>query len=122
MKVGCSAVKLQNSGGGKEKRDDAKIIVLAVFVNREGFLKYSNIFEGNICDCKTLETMIDTLSRRTSRTARKPIVVMDAGIAAGDNIAMLKNREYDYMCVSQSNLKAFYADNTNMSPLIEKNP
>ena len=46
---------------------------------------------------------------------------MDAGIAAGDNIAMLKNREYDYMCVSQSNLKAFYADNTNMSPLIEKN-
>ncbi len=97
-------------GRSKEKRSDAKIVVLAVVVNREGFLKYSNIFEGNMSDCKTLETMIDTLSSQTSSTTRKPIVVMDAGIATDDNIAMLKKREYDYLCVSRSNLKSFYAD------------
>jgi hypothetical protein len=44
-------------GRSKEKRSDAKIVVLAVVVNREGFLKYSNIFEGNMSDCKTLEIM-----------------------------------------------------------------
>lgn len=108
--------KIAKFGRSKEKRSDAKIVVLAVVVNREGFLKYSNIFEGNMSDCKTLETMIDTLSRRTSSTTRKPIVVMDAGIATDDNIAMLKKREYDYMCVSRSNLKAFYAD-TNSAPV-----
>lgn len=97
-------------GRSKEKRSDAKIVVLAVVVNREGFLKYSNIFEGNMTDCKTLETMIVTLSSRTSTTARKPIVVMDAGIATDDNIAMLKDKGYEYICVSRSNLKAFYAD------------
>jgi len=108
--------KIAKFGRSKEKRSDAKIVVLAVVINREGFLKYSNIFEGNMTDCKTLEVMIDTLSSRTSSTIRKPIVVMDAGIATDDNIAMLKKREYDYMCVSRSNLKAFYAD-TNSTPV-----
>lgn len=97
-------------GRSKEKRSDAKIVVLAVVVNREGFLKYSNIFEGNMSDCKTLEIMIDTLSHQTSSATRKPIVVMDAGIATDDNIQLLKNKGYDYLCVSRSNLKAFYAD------------
>ena len=107
--------RMQNSniakfGRSKEKRSDAKIVVLAVVVNSEGFLKYSNIFEGNMSDCKTLEVMIDTLSNQTSTTTLKPIVVMDAGIATDDNIHLLKNKGYDYLCVSRSNLKAFYAD------------
>ena len=55
-------------GRSKEKRNDAKIVVLAVVINREGFLKYSNIFEGNMTDCKTLETVIDSLSAKTSYT------------------------------------------------------
>lgn len=87
-------------GRSKEKRSDSKIVVLAVVVNREGFLKYSNIFEGNMSDCKTLEIMIDTLSNQTSTDTRKPILVMDAGIATDDNIVLLKNKGYDYLCVS----------------------
>jgi len=39
--------KIAKFGRSKEKRTDAKIVVLAVVVNREGFLKYSNIFQGN---------------------------------------------------------------------------
>ena len=97
-------------GRSKEKRNDARIIVLAVVVNREGFLKYSNIFEGNMADCKTLEVMVDTLSYQTSFTARKPVVVIDAGIATDENIDMLKSKGYDFMCVSRSSLKNYYAD------------
>lgn len=100
-------------GRSKEKRSDAKIIVLAVVVNREGFLKYSNIFEGNTADCKTLETMIETLSRQTSGTSRKPIVVIDAGIGTDSNIAMMKSKGYDYLSVTRSNLKDCYADITS---------
>jgi len=102
--------KIAKFGRSKEKRNDARLVVLAVVINREGFLKYSNIFEGNISDCKTLEKMINTLSLRTSYVKRKPIVVMDAGIATDDNIKMLKRKGYDYLCVSRSNLKEYYAD------------
>jgi hypothetical protein len=94
-------------GRSKEKRSDAKIVVLAVVVNTEGFLKYSQIFEGNIADCKTLEKIIDELSRRTSLTGRKPVVVLDAGIATEDNLQLLQKNNFDYICVSRARLKKY---------------
>ena len=104
--------KIAKFGRSKEKRGDARIVVLAVVINREGFLKYSNIFEGNMADCKTLGSVIDAMSNQTSYSHRKPIVVIDAGIATDGNITMLKNKGYDYMCVSRSSLKEYHADTT----------
>ena len=101
---------LAKFGRSKEKRKDARLIVLAVVINREGFLKYSNIFEGNMTDSKTLETIVNALSKQTSFTGRRPIVIIDAGIATEDNLKMLKSKRYDYMCVSRSNLKEYHAD------------
>ncbi len=106
-------------GRSKEKRSDAKLIVLAVVINQEGFLKYSNIFEGNTADNTTLEKMIDDLSSHTSVQDRKPIVVMDAGIATDDNIKLLRKKGYDYLCVLRSNLKAYEAD-TSCVPVMIK--
>lgn len=108
--------KLAKFGRSKEKRKDARLIVLAVVVNPEGFLKYSNIFEGNMADSKTLETIVNALSAQTSFSDRKPIVVIDAGIATDANLKMLKSKQYDYMCVSRSNLKEYRAD-TNSTPV-----
>ena len=96
-------------GRSKEKRKDAKLVVLAVVVNREGFLKYSNIFRGNMTDSKTLETLVKTISGATSFSGRRPIVVMDAGIATDDNLKMLREQGYGYMCVSRSSLKDYLA-------------
>ncbi len=82
--------KIAKFGRSKEKRSDARLVVLAVVVNREGFLKYSNIYEGNTSDCSTLESIVNALSTQTSFSQRKPIVVIDAGIATDDNLSMLK--------------------------------
>ena len=49
--------KLAKFGRSKEKRNDAKLVVLALVVNIEGFIKYSSIHQGNIADCDTLSTM-----------------------------------------------------------------
>lgn len=108
--------KLAKFGRSKEKRKDARLIVLAVVVNPEGFLKYSNIFEGNMADSKTLETIVNSLSKQTSFSGRKPVVVIDAGIATEDNLEMLRKKQYGYMCVSRSNLKEYHAD-TDSSPV-----
>ena len=102
--------QLAKFGRSKEKRSDARLIVLAVVVNREGFLKHSAIFRGNMADSKTLESILDGLSLGTSLTGRKPIIVMDAGIATDDNIKMLRKRGYAYVCVARSSLQEYYAD------------
>lgn len=103
-KTGSSLAKF---GRSKEKRSDAKLVVLALVVNPEGFIKYSSILEGNMADSKTLKGMIENLRIRTSSSAKKAIVVIDAGIATDENLAMIKEKGYDYMCVSRSSLKSY---------------
>ena len=99
--------KIARFGRSKEKRSDAKIVALAAVINAEGFLKYSKIYQGNMADVKTLETTISEISHLTSQSLRKPIIVMDAGISSEDNLAMLKEKQYDYICVSRSKLKDY---------------
>jgi len=99
--------KIARFGRSKEKRSDAKIVALAAVINAEGFFKYSKIYQGNMADVKTLETTISEISHLTSQSLRKPIIVMDAGISSEDNLAMLKEKQYDYICVSRSKLKDY---------------
>lgn len=108
--------KIARFGRSKEKRNDARLIVLAVVVNTEGFLKYSQLFEGNISDSATLEQIIAELSARTSQAQRRPIVVLDAGIATEDNLKLLKKNQFDYMCVSRSGMSKYNVD-TDSSPV-----
>ena len=99
--------KIAKFGRSKEKRSDAKIVALAVVVNVEGFVKYSHIYEGNIADCKTLKDTISGLSEKTSFTGRKPTVVIDAGIATEENLKVLQEDGYNYVCVSRTRLNDY---------------
>ncbi|GHV66787.1 hypothetical protein FACS1894199_10920 [Bacteroidia bacterium] len=47
--------KIAKHGRSKEKRSDCKLIVLAVVINPQGFIKHSSLLEGNIADPKTLK-------------------------------------------------------------------
>ena len=104
--------KLANFGRSKEKRSDCKLVVLALVVNVEGFIKYSNIFEGNTTDSVTLPKIIDDLRLQTSEEKRA-IVVIDAGIATEENLALIKAKGYDYVCVSRSKIKDYIIDPSN---------
>ena len=98
--------KLANFGRSKEKRSDCKLVVLALVVNIEGFIKYSNIFEGNTADSSTLPIIVDNIRHQTSEDKRA-VVVIDAGIATEDNLALIKAKGYDYVCVSRSEIKNY---------------
>jgi transposase len=106
----CTNSKIAKYGRSKEKRNDAKLVVLAVVVNTEGFLKYSQIFEGNMSDSKSLSCIIETLCKKTGSAEQKPIVVIDAGISTEENLQLLKTKGYDYMCVSRSGLNKYSID------------
>jgi hypothetical protein len=99
--------QLAKFGRSKEKRNDAKLVVLALVVNPEGFIKYSSVLQGNMADPDTLEGMIDKLRVKTSSSAKKALVVIDAGIATEKNLAMIKGKGYDYLCASRSTLKNY---------------
>lgn len=94
-------------GRSKEKRSDAKLIVLAIVVNPEGFPKYTQILEGNTTDSASLPNMIDKLRLKTSDISAKAIVVIDAGIATEKNLKLIQEKGYDYVCVSRSKIKDY---------------
>lgn len=98
--------ELARFGKSKEKRNDCKQVVLAAVVNRYGMLRYSRIYAGNMSDAKTLEEVLDSLQKKTGKTGP---LVMDAGIATEDNLAMLRERKQDYLCVSRKKLKDYQA-------------
>ena len=109
--------KLARYGRSKEKRNDARLIVLALVVNAYGFIKYSCIHEGNMADSNSLSHMIDKLTLNTNAT--QPIVVMDAGIATEANLQMVKAKGYHYLCVSRSRLKDYQAVTGKLTVLME---
>lgn len=109
--------RMARFGRSKEKRNDARLIVLALVINIHGFIKYSCIHEGNLADVDSLSFMIDKLSRCTG--AEHPIVVLDAGIATEDNLKMIRAKGYHYVCVSRSKLKDYQSIPGRLTVLLE---
>jgi len=99
--------RIARFGRSKDKRNDTRLVVMAVVVNPEGFIKYSTIYEGNKADCKTLADMIEKLRLATSSTGKKALVVIDAGIATDENLKLIRQKGYDYLCVSRSTIKEY---------------
>jgi hypothetical protein len=100
---------LAKFGRSKEKRSDCKIVVLALVINPAGFIKYSTIFEGNMQDSKTLKTIVTRLRSQTS-ISKRAVVVIDAGIATEENLTMLGENNFDYVCVSRCKIKDYKID------------
>jgi transposase len=112
---------LARHGRSKEKRSDAKLVVLALVINQFGFIKYSSILAGNVSDPSTLSAMIKDLRDKTSTTAPKALVVIDAGIATKENLAKIRSEGYDYICVTRSRLKDYAIDAANAPVTVKDN-
>lgn len=110
--------KLAKFGRSKEKRRDARLVVLALVINTEGFIKYSSIHRGNIADCDTLSTMIDKLASHSYKE-KKAVIVLDAGIATEENLKLITDKGYKYLCVSRSKLKDYKAVQDRLTVLME---
>ena len=96
---------LAQYGRSKEKRSDCPLVVFTGVINAEGFIRHSNIYQGNTADIATLEDMIKDL--KTHSRAEKHTVVIDAGIATEDNLEYIKSQELDYVCVSRKRIKDY---------------
>jgi transposase len=98
----------------KDKRNDCLLVTLGLVLDMHGFPKRSRIFEGNIGEPGTMETMIRGLAGRviSDDSPIKPTIVVDAGIASEKNIRWLKDKRYPYIVVSRKKKKEIPSDVT----------
>ena len=97
-------------GRSKEGRSDCKLLVLALCINTDGFIRYSSVLEGNMSDSKALPDMIENVISKSpagNDPKEKALVVIDAGIVTEDNLNLLRERGYNYLCVSRKRLKDY---------------
>lgn len=94
-------------GRSKEKRSDCRLVGLSMAIDSNGFVRHSQIYPGNIGEPATLADLLTTLEGKFDNTFEKPVVVMDAGIATETNLTSIKDKEYDYICVSRLQTKEF---------------
>jgi len=61
--------------------------------------------EGNTSDPSSLQDMIEQLSLKSHSEKDKSLIVIDAGIATEENLVIITEKGYDYLCVSRKKPK-----------------
>jgi transposase len=89
-------------GRSKEKRSDCPLVTLGLTLDPSGFIRHSQVFDGNACEGITLEVMLKKLD-----APKGALVIMDAGIATEKNIDWLIKHDYKYLVVSRSRKRDF---------------
>ncbi len=90
-------------GKSKEKRSDCPLIALALVVDQRGFPVYSQIYPGNQSEPITLQAVLTRLEESLPPLLKqeKPMMVMDRGIATGENLRLMEEKGYAYTVVER---------------------
>jgi transposase len=92
----CEKNPKARHGKNKQKRDDCRQVAIGMAFDSRGLALAHDVFEGNIAETKTLAHMLDRLALPCTQAA-KPVVILDAGFAPKQNIALLKERGLGYV-------------------------
>jgi len=87
-------------GYSRDSRPDCKQVVIGLVLDRDGFPKAHEVFEGNRPDRTTVGAMLEALEQRVGRTPGATVVV-DRGMAFDDNLQQIKDRGYHYLVASR---------------------
>jgi transposase len=87
-------------GYSRDKRPDCKQVVVGLVVDREGFPKAHEVFEGSRRDCKSVEDILTRLEQRTGKKGGATVVV-DRGMGYDDTLQLIKDRGYHYIVASR---------------------
>lgn len=83
-------------GYSRDKRPDCKQVVVGLVLDREGFPKAHEVFDGNMQDRRSLDQMLDVLEKRTGKRAGATVIV-DRGMAFDENLEQIHKRGLHYM-------------------------
>lgn len=83
-------------GYSRDKRPDCKQVVVGLVVDRDGFPKAHEIFNGNTQDRRSLDQMLDALEKRTGKKLGATVIV-DRGMAFEENLEQIRKRKLHYL-------------------------
>jgi transposase len=87
----------KRSGGySRDKRPDCKQVVVGLVLDRDGFPKAHEVFDGNVQDRSTVGRMLDILEERTGKKANGTVIV-DRGMAYDENLEQIRARSLHYL-------------------------
>jgi hypothetical protein len=96
----CLSNPQAKRGYSRDKRPDCKQVVVGLIINRDGFPKAHEVFDGNRRDSTTVGEMLDKLELRTGKKGGSTVVV-DRGMAYDANIEEIKARHHHYIVASR---------------------
>ena len=83
-------------GYSRDQRPDCKQVLVGLVLDRDGFPKAHEVFDGNLQDRRSLGTMLDALEKRVGKTANGTVIV-DRGMAYAANLDEIRQRGLHYV-------------------------
>ena len=83
-------------GYPRDKRPDCKQVVVGLVLDRDGFPKAHEIFDGNRQDRSTVEEALEVLQQRTGKKPGSTVVV-DRGMAYDENLRQIRAHGMHYI-------------------------
>jgi len=83
-------------GYSRDKRPDCKQVLVGLVLDRDGFPKAHEIFEGNRQDRSTVDEMLGVLEKRTGKRPGATVVV-DRGMAYEENLEQIRAHGLHYL-------------------------
>jgi len=105
----CLQNRQAKRGYSRDRRPDCKQVVMGLVLDRDGFPKAHEVFEGNRTDRTTVAEMLEALEQRVGRT-RGATVVVDRGMAFEDNLQQITARGYHYLVASRQGERSEHLD------------
>jgi transposase len=92
----CKRNPKAQRGYSRDKRPDCKQVVVGLVLDREGFPKAHEVFEGNRQDRASLDEMLDLLEQRSGRRGGATVIV-DRGMAFEENLEQIREHGHHYI-------------------------
>lgn len=105
----CASNPKAQRGYSRDQRPDCKQVVVGLVLDRDGFPKAHEVFEGNRQDRASLKDMLSILEERSGRKGGGTVIV-DRGMAYEENLAEIKAHGHHYLIAGRQSERHAWFD------------
>jgi transposase len=105
----CESNPQARRGYSRDQRPDCKQVVIGLVLDREGFPKAHEVFDGNRQDRSSVDEMLEILEQRTGRKGGGTVIV-DRGMSFDENLQQIRARGHHYVVACRQSERLQWLD------------